>query len=103
MWRFSNFLWLIVIVLVGCAPTSVMDAPATQIPFPTMTPGHYAAGEMPTQVALALDGGLALNAASAINPNQATAAPSFNRCPPAASPELDPQPSIAREMDASMI
>ncbi|MBE0690322.1 MAG: hypothetical protein IH587_09405 [Anaerolineae bacterium] len=103
MWRFSIFIWLIVIVLVGCAPTSVMDAPAAQIPFPTMTPGHYAAGEMPTQVALALDGGLALNAASALNPNQATAAPSFNRCPPAASPELDPQPSIAREMDASMI
>ncbi|MCC6615069.1 MAG: hypothetical protein IT320_16450 [Anaerolineae bacterium] len=94
---------LIAIVLVGCAPASVADAPPTAIPFPSMTPGHYAAGEMPTQMALALDGGLALNPASILNPNQATATPSFNRCPAAADPELEPQPAIAREMDAAMI
>jgi len=103
MWRLSILFWLFVIMLVGCAPSSVADAPPTLIPFPSMTPGNYAAGEMPTQVALALDGGLALNPASALNPNQATATPNFDRCPPAATPELDPQPPIAREMDAAMI
>lgn len=103
MWRLSTFVCGIAIILTGCATASVTDVLPTRNPFPTMTPGRYAAGEMPTQIALALDGDLALNPGSVNAGNQATSTPSYGRCPALAAIELESPPAIAREMDAAIV
>lgn len=94
-----RFILLILIFLAACQQTPASAPPApTAIPFPTMTPGRTIRGDLPTVVALSLDGQLANPATAVALANRPTATPGYANCPSAASPLLADTPSSGREM-----
>lgn len=98
MRRFLALLTLILLAACQPDPVTVQQAP-TVIPFPTMTPGRTLRGELPTVVALSLDGSNLANPATAVAlANQPTATPNYAVCPPAASPVIAALPATGREI-----
>ncbi len=97
---FSRSLALLILIalLAGCAAASSNSAP-TVIAFPTMTPGRTIRGVLPPVVALPLDGSIRANPATAVAlAIRPTVTPDYTACPPAAAPQLAPQPIDARDM-----
>jgi hypothetical protein len=81
----------------------IINTPLTLNPFPTVTPGRQVSGLLPTVVGVPLSGGVNANPASDLLPNQLTPTSDLRQCPPNARIDLDPQPAIARDINAAVI
>ncbi|NDJ60752.1 MAG: hypothetical protein GYB67_06480 [Chloroflexi bacterium] len=97
---------LLLSILAACQAAPSQQPVASPAPaFPTMTPGHALRGELPTLLALPLDGSNLANPATAVaRANQPTPTPDYADCP---SLDGDPPlvarpPGTAREMSIAI-